>query len=1780
MASRWNSRTHRQDREALGKVRRARRTRRVSPEILPLEERTLLTTGPSLSDVLNAYNTAVGKIAGESSAISGILGGSSGFGATPKLFDGNLADLLGLGDGLETPFQTTLSASNLSNLGSGFKVVKAFDGTTDSSGDLLAISWTQTLSQESVSTSIGAATGFSYLDNALTGAANINGSLSGSVQDVAMQVTMGVDLQGSTPTPTFFLDANPANSYLKVDKLNASGTIKGGNLQIGDLANVTLNQATATVGLNAGLTFQPSASETDGKLRVGDLGSASAYKGLVNGTVDLNASFTTQVDPLPSLDWSAKFHGAITNNAWAGSTTSLSGPSWESLLSGVVSDVLGLTGDFPLLGDLQSDLDQPLPLIDESVAQILGLDSSLPNIPGTGSLGGVSLGSLSPDALLADLSKLGFTINGGHTGEADLEAMVSNLINGKYVNLISWQPAGSSNGTGTINLLNWSKDIPIYSLGIADIASLDIDASLSASASLSYTVGMGFDTRGFWLQQGTGVGLNAKLSAGLTGSVEILGFPLASASGTISLSGPPGASGQPGQPAISLALAADPYTAAAHASDSNIPLNHVYLADLAKFGSDPIGDFLDGLQEKIALNLTGDVKGSINLVVGSISKDYSFSFPIVNYTHQPSWPSSLGGPNSSGSATTAPNPAGGRILTFNGTPGADLVQLSGSNGTVTINWIGQAKPQTFTNITRVVFNGDGGADQLTTAAGFNIPIFASTAGDKSPVYFQGGTANDTLIGGTAHDTLVGGDGNDTIIAGSGGDLIVGGAGNDSITGGAGADTLVGGDGNDTIIAGSGAGVSIDGGAGDDSINASAAGSNATIHGGGGNDSIVGPKVSGASIYGDAGNDTISGGAGNDTIDGGAGNDLIHGGAGDDWIEGGVGNDTLYGDAGNDTISGGDGNDVLFGGTGNGLDAGNNVLTGDGGNDTLHGDGTGHNRLYGDSSDNTDVPGSVGNDTLFAGSGGDYLDGGAGQDVLDGGAGADSLVVHFLASGGVQPDTLVGGPGNDTLVIEGTSQNDAIILSAVAGTSQTYSAALSDPTTKAARGSVRFTLPADVENIAIDGGAGNDLIQVDPSIRKNLILDGGAGNDTLFGGSGNDVLIGGPGNDVLDGKAGDDLLYGDDRPTDDLLVQGPGGTTNPKPVPGQDTLFGGDGNDQLFASNGGDVLVGGDGVLQNGQFVLVASAGRDILVGGTGNDLLIAGPGSLGDQMDGGAGNDTLVGDNGPNAMDGGDGSDLLLGGNLGNLLFGDVGNGSDIGNDTLVGGVGIDYLQGAGGNDVLFADASTALAAGFWTQAQATAGAHHVQLNPPTNPLAGDPFQLFKRLQAQDEAVSNQIDSLEQLKQTTGLTPDQQSQLTDLLNVNALLLQERQEVDHLLGASVLVDSLFGGAGNDTLYGSAGADWLSGDAGNDTLDYSGGNDTLAGGNGVNTVMFQGTAGNDTINLQHAVTGGRDVVNVTIDGKVVPWVVQPDIQAIGVQGLAGSDAISVNFGSWGGMNVYLDGGDGNDTINVSGLQGSATVLGGAGSDVLIASPKASRQTYDGGTGTNRLILRDSTPNSQVVLSQGKLAIDGPVFSTPTSNIQVFEVDGGPGNDTFATDGSIPSVILVGGTGTNALTIRGDDKGDILHLSQSGSTVTVSGSMSVTATRMTWVTVVGGAGDDTLDATKMTMGVTLDGGAGYNMLYGGAGGDTLVLEPGSVTTLADGGGGTNQVVYRAAAADQVVVMATNLEVNGQLMSELGLNHIASYDVQTGGAAVSVFRGNGQPTLRFGHYTGYIIV
>ena len=158
---------------------------------------------------------------------------------------------------------------------------------------------------------------------------------------------------------------------------------------------------------------------------------------------------------------------------------------------------------------------------------------------------------------------------------------------------------------------------------------------------------------------------------------------------------------------------------------------------------------------------------------------------------------------------------------------------------------------------------------------------------------------------------------------------------------------------------------------------------------------------------------------------------------------------------------------------------------------------------------------------------------------------------------------------------------------------------------------------------------------------------------IKGYSGDDLLIGGFGNDHLDGGADDDILYGDD---------------------GMDVLAGGSGNDRLDGGKGFDKAIFGNAdnrIDLRSTRAQYTGEGFDTLInieavnGGGGNDLIIGN--ALANLLEGGSGDDKLYGLNGDDRLDGGSGDDLLVGG---------------LGQDVMTGGSGQDTFSVGHGGDV------------------------------------------------------------------------------------------------------------------------------------------------------------------------------------------------------------------------------------------------------------------------------------------------------------------------------------------------------------------------------------------------------------------------------------------------------------------------------------------------------------------
>ncbi len=529
------------------------------------------------------------------------------------------------------------------------------------------------------------------------------------------------------------------------------------------------------------------------------------------------------------------------------------------------------------------------------------------------------------------------------------------------------------------------------------------------------------------------------------------------------------------------------------------------------------------------------------------------------------------------------------------------------------------------------------------------------------------TVNDLETGAVAA-VVNAGAGDDTVSTTDGDDQLNGGAGNDQLNSGGGADTVSSGDGNDIIQAGEGVDV-LTGGLGDDNIDGgdgadqlvdgsqvADAALTATSWNGLGADTLV--SIEQAILQGDASDNRIDASAfGNAvTLRGGDGNDTLIGGVASDVLEGEAGNDTLTGNSGNDLIDGGTGNDNASGG--GGLD----TLMGGDGNDVLRG-GAGKDSLNGGAGDDNVMGQGSGGDSLTGGEGSDTLDGGGGNDVLIENNGQGTIAVTNVAMTGFGGDTLVNA---ERARISGDSGNNTIDASGL--------------------------FFAGFTSVTLIGGGGNDRLI---GTQGSDVLTGNGGNDTAFGGSGGDRLFGGSGKDRLFGEAGNDKVFGQGG-TGDRISGGEG----------DDTLNGGSGKDRINETGDADITLTNAAMTGLGNDVLIAierafltgGAGDNVLdvsafnsdrpvtlQGGAGNDVLIGSAGA--DNLTGGDGDDTLNGNDGDDILRGSAGNDVLDGGNGNDGLSGGA-DGDDItagsGNDTAYGGSGIDIIRGGTGDDTLF----------------------------------------------------------------------------------------------------------------------------------------------------------------------------------------------------------------------------------------------------------------------------------------------------------------------------------------------------------------------------------------------------------------------------------------------------------------------------------------------------------------
>jgi Ca2+-binding RTX toxin-like protein len=146
----------------------------------------------------------------------------------------------------------------------------------------------------------------------------------------------------------------------------------------------------------------------------------------------------------------------------------------------------------------------------------------------------------------------------------------------------------------------------------------------------------------------------------------------------------------------------------------------------------------------------------------------------------------------------------------------------------------------------------------------------------------------------------------------------------------------------------------------------------------------------------------------------------------------------------------------------------------------------------------------------------------------------------------------------------------------------------------------FPLPAQ-----LNAGVGNDVITAGTG---DTYLGGDADDDVMTGGPGDDVLRVTSGNDTADGGGGTDTCtyfnqFG--AVTADLRITtqqdtGAGGLDT---MTGCENLEGGDGNDTLIGTDGPNVIDGGSSGFEAGADTLIGLGGNDHLIGFGGADAL-------------------------------------------------------------------------------------------------------------------------------------------------------------------------------------------------------------------------------------------------------------------------------------------------------------------------------------------------------------------------------------------------------------------------------------------------------------------------------------------------------------------------------------------------------------------------------------------------
>ncbi|MDC0933511.1 calcium-binding protein, partial [Arcobacteraceae bacterium] len=764
---------------------------------------------------------------------------------------------------------------------------------------------------------------------------------------------------------------------------------------------------------------------------------------------------------------------------------------------------------------------------------------------------------------------------------------------------------------------------------------------------------------------------------------------------------------------------------------------------------------------------------------------------------------------------------------------------------------------------------------------------------------------------------------------------------------------------------------------------------------------------------------------------------------------------------------------------------------------------------------TEVYGSLVNDTVVANSGDDTVYGYDGDDIIELGLGDD------IVYGG--ENTLSGDVENDTLsyanFVENPSSLDEgvkVNLDSVDHDGLTANQATGEGTDtiygieNLIGSDYRDTLIGSDENNTISGGAHYDVLKGNDG---EDYLDGGTGNDTLSGGAGNDTLDGGEGKDTVDysestngvsvklldpiaASLGSDYgtatdISGTDQGSDRLY--------NIENIVGSDyddTFIGTDGNNTISGGTGDDTV----------DFSNLTSNGIDITLKDTNTT---AGGYSTGDGTDYYFDIENVIG---TNSIANGD---TIIGSESDNYIQ------AERGDDYIELGLGDDTVEGGDGTDTLSYKNFEELVAGSGTG---------VTINLATGIATGEGTDTISEIENVTGTNFNDtitgdssINTIEGLSGSDTVSYSYVGATTDLdvdLTTGEVHVTGT-DIDYLSD----IENIIGGEGDDTITGDDSDNILDGGiTGDDYFIGNEGDDTFIGGSGTDTVDYTYSGYN---------------INITLDdnGDGISTLATPETDTLeGIENIVGTISsdiiistdttnISNSFSGAGG-NDTLDGGSGDDYLD--GGSGDDYFYTTTGNDTILAG-----ETEETNGDTIDFSKKTSGTDISLSLANGNGASYTYENGSSTATDTLYGIEniiGNDGDDTFT--GSTDTNTIQGAQGADTIygSIGNDylDGGDDIDLLDYSF---VNGSLTIDLTDTSYQTVftesgtayqnkilnienIQGSGYDDIITGNSLVNVfygganddTLDGGANNDTLYGESGDDSLIGGEGDDTL--DGG------------------------------------------------------------------------